>query len=334
MKAVTRSVHPYALIFLGAALLLFGAVSIATAAKSGAAPTKQADLLIIGDRLVDVAYHLGVVPAAMSARGSMWPLARDIGRQGSRLLGCPNCVIKKKPTAIPDAVKELGIRRILVEKSPVFCLYKPEVSPDNVVRHLKKMGADDSMGATIETVDFGKGLADAIRQTGDLLGRKDAAEALIKRYEDQLAKAKTRLPEKPAAASVAVFNGVYQQDTGKAFVRLEMPGGYSDRFLLEPLGHTNVGTDIAPKGAKVDKGLVTLRKLDGLVRAAPDIIVLTGDADAVQRLLTRETARNLALRDVPALRNAAIYTLPRYVDSGVIEYPGVLQRWAAALASR
>ena len=327
---VTRFHRLLALVLIGAAILLPSVISSPAAAEP--ASTKRTDLLIIGDRLIDVAYHLGVIPAAMSARGGIWPLARDLGRRSSRLLGCPNCVVKRNPTAIPDAVRKLGIRRILFEKSPEFCLYRPHATPESVIRHLESTGMLNGMGVTIDAVDFGKGIVSAIRQTGTLLDRPNAAEALIHRYEDRLTAVKASIPRNPVPASIAVFNGVYQHDTGKAFVRLEKPGGYSGRFLLAPLGLVDVGDRVVAEGTTADMGLVPLRRLDGLLRAAPDIIVVTGDPDAFQRLLARETKRRPALRDIPAVRNAAIYALPRYVDSGVIEYPDILRRWAAALS--
>jgi ABC-type Fe3+-hydroxamate transport system substrate-binding protein len=95
-----------------------------------------------------------------------------------------------------------------------------------------------------------------------------------------------------------------------------------------------VGDVLVADGERPDKGHVILRGLDGLVGAAPDIIVVTGDADAFQRLLARELKREPRLHDVPAVRNAAVYNLPRYVDSGVIEYPQTLLRWASALTAR
>ena len=62
---------------------------------SPSAVLEKADVIIIGDRLVDIAYNLGVLPAAMSVRCSLWPLC-DTLKTSVQVLGCPNCLQKKK----------------------------------------------------------------------------------------------------------------------------------------------------------------------------------------------------------------------------------------------
>jgi hypothetical protein len=58
---------------------------------------------------------------------------------------------------------------------------------------------------------------------------------------------------------------------------------------------------------------------------------MTGDTFAVQKALSGAMRRNPALAQVPAIKNLAIYSLPCYGDSSVIEYPGILRTWANAL---
>jgi hypothetical protein len=36
---------------------------------------------------------------------------------------------------------------------------------------------------------------------------------------------------------------------------------------------------------------------------------------------------------VPAIKNLAIYSLPFYEDSSVIEYPAILRQWTGALSN-
>lgn len=71
--------------------------------------------------------------------------------------------------------------------------------------------------------------------------------------------------------------------------------------------------------------------LDPVVKANPDIIVITGNGYAVQKILAGYLKNNPAFADVPAIKNMAIYNLPLYVDSSVIEFPDVLRQWAVAL---
>jgi len=323
--------HPVALLLAA----VFAILAIANGPAGAAAPEPaeriRAEVILVGDRLVDVAYHLGVVPAALSARAAMWPLARELGRTSSRLLGCPKCVTVKTPDAIPQAIKELGIRRVLIEKSPRFCLYEPKVNPEKVADLLAKRQDIEKLGVTVEFVDFGNGLDTAIRRTAKLLDREGPAEKLIAEHNETQSRVRAKLPDAQTGKTVVILDGIYQEQTGKTFVRVEAPGGYSDRFLLEPLGLRNGAGAFLDGGAKPSKGHVVVRKLDGLLAARPDMIAITGDADAVQRLLRRERKRLPEMKEIPALRDGAVFALPRYIDSGIIEYPLVLQRWAKAL---
>ncbi len=294
-------------------------------------PPEKIPAIMIGDRVVDIAYHLGVLPAAMSVRGSLWPMASTL-KTVSQILGCPRFIVNGMPTIVPDTAKKLGINRIIIEKHPNFCLYMPRVNPVNVVPLLKETDL------TIEYVDFAQGLESAIRQTAKLLGRESKGEALIGRYNNEMATAKSGLPKAALGKKVIIFSGTYQASTGKSSLRVEAPGGYSDRFLLEPLGCVNVGNSFNPGNAKADKGHYPVRKtktgmtLAPLIVANPDVIIATGDALAVQKSLAYYLKVNPKLAEVTALKNAAVYSLPLYCDSSVLEYPAILSKWTAALS--
>jgi len=114
-------------------------------------------------------------------------------------------------------------------------------------------------------------------------------------------------------------------------VRAHLPGGYADDFLLIPLGAENAAAPLARRG---QHGFAALPRLDDLAEWNPDLIVMTGDADAVQRKLAEAMARNPDLAEtVPALANHALLALPAYYDSAVIDYPLILGRWAAAFTA-
>jgi hypothetical protein len=320
-QTVLRNLTLLSIFSLG--LLLF--FSQTSEAKPRIAPEKI-NVIMIGDRLVDVAYNLGVLPEAMSVRCSMWPMCKQL-LNATQVLGCPKCIVDRIPNIVPDTAKKRGIKRIIIEKHPNFCIYKPKVKPSNVVPLLK------DKGLTIEYVDFSQGLESAIRQTARLLGRESEADPLIERYQKALAKAKSCLPKAGLGIKVVIINGTYQGSTGKSFLRIEAAGGYSDQYLLEPLGCINVGDLLKPPKKKVDKGHFMVRKIDGLVKAKPDIIVMTGDTFAVQKALAGAMRRNPALVAVPAIKNLAIYSLPFYGDSSVIEYPAILRQWTGALSN-
>ena len=302
-------------------LLLF---SVSAKAKPKKAPDRI-KAIMVGDRLVDVSFNLGVLPEAMSVRCSMWAMCKQL-LNTSQVLGCPKCIVDRIPNIVPDTAEKRGIKRIIIEKHPNFCVYRPKVKPANVVPLLK------GMDLTIEYVDFSQGLESAIRQTARLLGCESKADALIERYNNALAKAKNGLPKAGLGKKVVIINGTYQASTGKTFLRVEAPGGYSDRFLIRPLGCINIGKFLMPVN-KINKGHFMIRKLDVLIQAKPDVIVMTGDAFAVQKALAAQVKKNPALAKVPAIKNVAVYSLTRYVDSSLIEYPAILRQWTAALAN-
>jgi ABC-type Fe3+-hydroxamate transport system substrate-binding protein len=70
-----------------------------------------------------------------------------------------------------------------------------------------------------------------------------------------------------------------------------------------------------------------------LIQAAPDVIVVTGDAFAVQKALTAGLKVNPALGNVPAVKTHAIYNLPAHIDASVIEHPDILREWTDALSN-
>jgi len=296
-------------------------------------PPEKMPVIIVGDRVVDIAYNLRVLPAAMSVRGGLWPMSSTL-KTVSQILGCPQCIVSANPKIVPETAKKLGISRIIIEKHPQFCLYRPKMNPVNVVPLLE--GTD----LKIEYVDFAEGLDSAIRQTAKLLGRESKAEALIERYHTELAAAKNNLPKTRSGKKVIIFSGIYQASTGKSFLRLEAPGGYSDRFLLEPLGCINVGDRFNPGNAKVGEGYYPVQKkkgmmaLDPLITANPDVIVAVGDALALQMSIVDNLKVNPKLAQVTALKNGAVYSLPSYCDSSVIEYPAILSKWTAALSEQ
>jgi hypothetical protein len=293
-------------------------------------PPDRVKVIMIGDRVVDVAYNLGVLPVAMSVRGSLWPMAKQF-KAASRILGCPRCIVIKKKT-VPLACRKYGVHRLIVEKSTPFCLYKPEVKPENIV---PIMAGED---VTIEYVDFSDGLEQAVRRTAKLLGRESRADGVIEKYQKALAAAKSKLRVDKTRKKVIVFNGIYQPSSGKSMLRVEAPGGYADQFLLSPLGYVNAGDCFRPTGGKPQKGHYPVRKrkggfvLDPLINADPDVIIMTGDSLAFQKALIDCRAANPALARIKAVRDTALYTLPRYVDSGVLEYPFILRKWAKALS--
>ncbi|MBI9080660.1 MAG: ABC transporter substrate-binding protein [Pseudodesulfovibrio sp.] len=281
--------------------------------------------VMVGDRLVDVAMNLGVVPEGFSARASMWPQADSL-KLSSQLLGCPMRVTIKKPETVGIFMKEHGITRLILEKSPKFCLYMKKADPINVANVVKNIP-----GLTIEYVDFSKGIPSAITEIARLLDKEAQGHELLASYEKNMEKTEKLIPASGLNKRVVVLNGKYSTATGKTFVRLEAPGGYSDQYILNPLGCTNVAGEMISDTMKLSKGHVSCSRLKGLIKANPDVIVMTGDAFAVQAALRKIIKNDPTVSEVPAIKNGAVFSLPFYGDSSVIEYPEIFRQWSVAL---
>jgi len=320
-----------ALLILALTPLTVSGALAAQAFGPGVAPPERAPVVMVGDRLVNIAYHLGVIPQAMSIRGDIWTFGRTLARTSSMILGCPNYIVRRDPDIVPRTLRETGIRRVLVEHTPGFDRHKPVRDPMNLIPLLETSGVADDLGVVVEVVDFTQGLEPAIRQIGALLDRTEAAEELIQARAAALQAAQARISGGLAGKRVVILNGVHQDATGKGFVRVELPGGYADDFLLEPLGLTNAGGGFVEAGATAKHGFAMANTLLPLKTIQPDVLVLTGDADAVLRKLARERRRDPAFATIPAIASGAVVALPAYYDSNVIEYPAVLGRWAVTL---
>ena len=279
---------------------------------------EKRNMVIIGDRVVDIAYNLGVLPVGMSVRCSLWDLCGKI-KIIAQPVGCPGCLSQGKMDKLDALIKAHNIKRVIIEKSQPYCILKPDTNPMDSVGHLQKLGVE------IQYVDLSKGVASAIQQTAALLGKEKAGKALALKYEKAVAKLKKQTNGVKLNKRVVVFNGVYQPATGKSFVQVEAPGGYSDKFILEPLGCQNVGAALVRQGKKPNKGRWTIRKLKKLAAVKPDVIVITGDSAAVQKALVAAMLENPGLGKIP------VFSLPMYIDSSVIERPQIVAKWLWAL---
>lgn len=301
-------------------------MTFAVASASPAKVPEKIKAVMVGDRLVDVCLQLGVVPEGMAVRLSMWPDKAPALRLATQVLGCPNRVTVKYPETIANFMKEKGIKRLILEKSNKFCLYKKKVNPVSVADLVK-----DVPGVTIEYVDFTKGVPSAIAEAAALLGKVEKGEEVAAAYAASMAKVEKELPKPGLGRRVLILNGNYSKATGKCFVRYEAPGGYSDQYILGPLGCTNVAASIMTDTMKVSKGHVSAGRMKGIEKANPDVIVITGNPFAVQKALQKAMKKNPAVADMPAIRNGEVYALPFYGDSSVLEYPTIFKQWRVAL---
>jgi ABC-type Fe2+-enterobactin transport system substrate-binding protein len=305
----------------------------ASAASAGmlSAPPQKVKAIVVGDRVVDIAYNLGVLPDAMVARVSLWPMGAKI-KIACQPLGCPMRATVKQKDVVPLAMKQFGTKRVVVENKKEYCLYAPGLSTMDVVPLLEGTDAD------IHCVDFSQGIESAIKQTAKIFGKEDKATELIEKYRKNTAMTQEMIPAEPLNKKVVVIKGVYQPSTGKSQLQVEAPGMYADTFMLKPLGCTNVGEVFNPEHAKPSKGHYMVKKSRGgfdlspLIEVDPDVIVAVGDVMSVQKAIQRYAEKNPELKTVKAIRNLDVYGLPAYIDSSVIEYPEIFRQWIVALA--
>lgn len=313
-----------------AALILAAALAVSAllchsglAAGNLGTPTRI-PVIIVGDRLVDLAYHLGVIPEAMSVRCSSWPLSREL-KIAVEALGCP-VRAAANPEFLVEAAKRRGVSRVVMEASANACTSQAELST-------KKLGeAFAAKGLKVEFVDFSKGVSPAVTRAAEIFGVSGKAAAVIAKYEKDSARLKSAIPTRPVGKKVLVVHGVYMEDTGKAFLQVEASKGYTDKYLLGPLGCVNVGDRMFKAGVKAEKGFYTLRTLDAISEANPDVIVFTGDSYAGQAALAQAVKKNPALGKVPAVKNLAVYSLPEYINANSLDYPLILLKWAKAVS--
>ncbi len=312
------------LLIFAALFILSGTILIPPALAAPAKAKEQLPVIMVGDRLVDVAYHLGVIPAAMSVRCSLWPMCNELNAL-VQVIGCPGCLLKKKSAPLFKYGEKHGIKRVFIEKTQNFCVYKSGLDTTKIGTLAAAKGYE------VTYVDFSQGLAQAVTRVAELIGRTDKAATAMAGYTTAMNKTREFINGNTFVKKVVIIRGTYQAANGKTFLRIEVPGGYSDIFILNPLGIQNVGHLAAPKGKAPSKGHIQVRKLNGLIAANPDAIIMTGDALAVQKALYIAAKKDPALANVSALRSHAVFSLPGYVDASVMSYPEILKLWADVL---
>ena len=175
-------------------------------------------------------------------------------------------------------------------------------------------------------MSFSQGVLDAILEIGRLLHREEKSRQVAVRYTSLLEKTMKAISASKANKKILILQGL-----GSRGVRVEAPGGYSDKFLLEPIGCVNVGGLIKNQDTKVNKGYFSLENWQAVLKANPDIIVKYGNPCAVEKSLARALKRRPELAKVTAIKNHAIYTLPFYMDFSVTQYPKILKAWVDAV---
>lgn len=317
--------HKTRRLFISCAILLSLLIFLVPATNAGPRPGKQQiPTIFIGERVANIAYHLGVIPKVMVTRCD-WPMvSRELAT--IRTLGCPKRVIVKNKKSVIDAALEMGIKRVIVEKNKRYNQPKSGINPARIIPVLQKAGL------TVEVVDFDNGIATAITRLGLLLQRQEQAEKLKQRYLKTLKKVTKKIAAKKTSRNVVVLRGVLVGSRSTPFVQVDEAKGYTDHFLLTPLGCKNISDRFKNTKTKSKKGYFQIPSMAKLLEAQPETIIMTGKSFAVQQALFEEINKNSAMRQIPAIKNQRIFSLPDYIDGSVIDYPRILALWHKALS--
>ncbi len=317
----------YSAIFL--AILLTGCVTTNNATQKKQ-PKKEIivleDTVFIGDKILDVANTLGVMPKFASARFSQWPNAATFE---TKKLGCPNRVTQKVKDVVPKLIDEQGVKRIVVEKPKKdkgqYCLLVKKVDPMDIIEIVK--GKD----VEITVIDFSKGDRDGIIATAKYLGKEAEGKALANKYEKEMKAAKEAMKSVPKGKNVVVLEGIFHNKMKKLFMFAESKGFYTDTIFLEPFGAKNVTDMLNVQNRKIMKGAfeVTSKDLKAMVKANPDIIIVYGNGQKqIKETLAKLAAEDPKFANIPAIKNNKIVNLPYYIGIDIEKGPSIINEWA------
>ena len=306
------------------AMLFFLSILVVPTAAHAAAPDmERVKMLMIGDRVVDIAYNLGVVPELIVVKCGGTKLDRYKAWQVEKL-SCPGKFTLNRE-AMPGIILKKGINRIISDKSPQTCTEGRQKNQDQSF-------VPEHKDLTVDYVDFSEGFEPGVRSLAKLLGKEAQGEKLIKRYNQEMAEVEGRIPKEKINKKVLVLNGIYQPATGKTFMQMESKGGYGEMYFLNRLGCENVAAvlGIAQNGKKP---YVTIRNLKRIKNTDVDLIVATGDTYAVQKFLHDQVKKDPGTAEIAAVKNMAVFSLPLYDGGSPLDYPEIMKRWLEALAN-
>ena len=272
----------------------------------------------LGDRLVDTARFLGFHPTLMAtAHTPMLETKMPVSRQ----IECTACVLGAESNAFFGTAKKMGINKILLEKNN----YKGEVDASEGEGFIRDLGFE------VEVLDFTQGIETAVKETGRALGIERKASVYIEKYNKSLEKASSLLPAN-LDKRILVLLGLVHRDYDNEFLLVEEAGGVDD-FIINPSGCINVSKYIGPDDEQKEKQEIrVVNGLSGIIEAAPDMIALTCEAGPGLKALNRIASECSEVRNIPAIKNQAVFSLPHCAHAEPMERPYVLEAWADVLA--
>ncbi len=303
------------------ALLFAGCSGNSNGAGGGKNVVVLEDTVFIGDRILDIANTVGVMPKYAAARYSQWPKSKSFKTQK---LGCPNRVLRKQKQTIPNLIDNEGVKKIVIEDTGQYCLFVKDISLSEIYEIVK--GKD----VEITVFDFKDGNKKGIIELSKYLGKEKEGIALADKYEKEMAEAEASMKTVKKGKKVVVFKCFLDKEDN-LIVLAESPDFYTDRIFLNDFGAVNVSLKLNTKNDDYSHGFFQVSDLTPLTKANPDIIILHGPDKGKKRI--KEEFKKLAKSNeefakIPAIKNKAIAdSLPLYIGNDVADGPRMIKRW-------
>lgn len=284
------------------------------------AKPKLINTAFIGDRLADTARALDVYPSLMATAitpmiETRFPITRQVE--------CTSCVMGPKQSAFVSVARKMGIKKMIIERSP-----DPDLEPSAIAGDIKALGFE------VDITDFSRGTQIGILETARALGLEKRGEKAAARYETDLDLAQKNLPRDlgKKVLSLMGMSGTYRGEW-QEFLLVEERGLF-ENAVLAPAGCTNVGGCIHRSGSHTDKyDIRVIESLDGLMEANPDLIALTCEAGPGLMAIRQYIASHPEAAEVPAIANHAVFNLPHCCNGSPMGLPHALERWGKAFGT-
>ncbi len=234
-----------------------------------------------------------------------------------KMIECVACAMGDRKGVLEAAARRLSADYILLEDNG-----RTELNPATMQDALARAGF------SVKVLDIQGTVAEVLRRAGALFGVERDAERTIEAYEERLTFAES-LPktDEKVLATLSVRHPLRPQ-TWTAVLTRNDP---LTSEVIERLGAQNI---VPASAGEIIPGALGVESLGVMLHNHPDttVIALTGDAASGMSSLRRELSKDAALRDIPAIRNLRIFSLPYWSPAEITRLPEVLEIWHEALA--
>lgn len=271
--------------------------------------------IFIGDKAVEVLGALKIF--SMAIIGGTIPSIETL-HPSEKPLECISCAMHNKPAILDTAVKKLNVDYVLLEDNG-----QDELNPASM------KASFEADGVAVKVLDVVGDTATVLRRAGQLMQAERHAERLI----DDMATRDEMISKVPVRPGIRLmsFLGMRQPVHQEGYLFHVTAGGDLHRALVERFGVVNVcpvdaAADVMPGVAEIEDFAAQLRE------GNPDVIAFTGEASVGMKRLRQAVKADPTLRDIPAIRDQAVFALPYYCDDMAPRLSPIMQIWAEVLS--